>query len=358
MKKVCVITCYAQPDYVRARTIRAALGLLPDVEVIVVKNTHRGLLRYPEVLWKVFVTRITRRPDIYLQTFRAYESFPFIRLLTIGKKFVFDEFVNPIEQVAYEHHRIKPGGFVATVARLGYKVWLSTVSLIITDTPSHAAFSAQLMKIPLEKYVPLIVSTDEETFDKAIYKKPKPDEFRVFFYGLYMLPLHGLDVMLDAMKLLTSENITLHIIGGKAQTAEKVHAVQHENVKVTYEQYVPYEDLVGYIHDADVVLGGPFGNTVQSQFVIGGKVLQFLRSGKPTIIGINQESKVFTDKKDSLLIPQGDPQALADVLLWAKEHPQELKKVGEAGRELYEAKLSNKILADQLRSLLARKELS
>lgn len=358
MKKICVITCYSQPDYIRARTIRAGLGLIDDVELIVVKNTHTGFLRYGEVVLKLIKTRFTKNPDIYILTFRGYEMLPIARIITLGKKLVFDEFVNLIERTVYEHHRLKEGGFAAKILQAGYRFWLKTTDIILADTPSHADYSSELMKISREKYVPLIVSTDEETFDAAPHKNPQTDELKVFFYGLYMLPLHGLNVMLDAMKLLKNENITLHIIGGKARTAEEVHAAHLEGVKVTYQQHVPYEDLVGYIHDADVVLGGPFGNTVQSQFVIGGKVFQFLRSGKPTVIGVNKESGIFTDKKDALVIPQGNPQALADALKWAKAHPQELAKIGEAGRKLYEAKLSNKVLAGELRGLLARKELS
>lgn len=357
-KKVCVITCYAQPDYIRARTIRAGLRLLPDVEVVVVKNTHTGFLRYGEVVLKLIKTRFTKNPDIYILTFRGYEMLPIVRVITLGKKLVFDEFVNLIEHTVYEHHKLKEGGLATVILQAGYRFWLKTADIILADTPSHADYSSELMKISREKYVPLIVSTDEETFDVSKDKNAPHDELRVFFYGLYMLPLHGLDVMLDAMRLLKNENVTLHIIGGKARTAEEIHAAHREGVHVTYQQHVPYDDLVNYVHDADIVLGGPFGDTVQSQFVIGGKVFQFLRSGKPTIVGINEESGIFTDKKDALVIPQGNPQALADALKWAKAHPKELAGIGEAGRKLYEAKLSNKVLAEQLRALLARKELS
>ncbi len=124
-------------------------------------------MRYLEVFWKVFVTRIKYRPDIYFQTFRAYESFPIIRLITIGKKFILDEFINPIEHVAYENHFIKPGGTIARIARLGYKLWLLTVQVIVTDTPSHARYSAELMKLPIDRYEPLIVSSDEQVFTSS-----------------------------------------------------------------------------------------------------------------------------------------------------------------------------------------------
>ena len=104
--KLAIITCYKHPDYVRAKTLRAAARSLDNVEVIVVKNTQRGVLRYPEVLWRVLWVRLRLRPDVYLVTFRGYEIFPFVRTLSIGKTMWYDEFINPIEWAMMEHKKL------------------------------------------------------------------------------------------------------------------------------------------------------------------------------------------------------------------------------------------------------------
>jgi glycosyltransferase involved in cell wall biosynthesis len=331
---------------------------MPEIQLIVVKNKHTNILRYVEVFWKVLVVRIKYHPDIYFQTFRAYESFPFIRLITIGKKFVFDEFINPIEHVAYENHYIKPGGIIANVARLGYKFWLQTVSVIVTDTPSHARYSADLMKLPIDRYQPLIVSTDEQVFIKSnSTKKAAGSSFTVFYYGLFMMPLHGLDIILEAMRLLQGQNITLVLIGGKQSTSQKVARAKAHGADIDYKKFVPFESLPTYMESADLCLGGPFGGTVQSQFVIGGKTFQYLQMGRPVIIGRNEESHIWTDKKDALIVDQADAQGLADAILWAKDHPKELTKIADAGQKLYQQKLSNRVLVKELRTLLGRKQL-
>jgi glycosyltransferase involved in cell wall biosynthesis len=355
--KVCLISCYREPDYIRARTLRAALGKMDEVELIVVKNTHKGLWRYPEVLGKIIATRIKHHPDIYFQTFRAYESFPLFRVVTIGKKFIFDEFINPIEQTAYENHTIKPGGIVAKIARLGYKFWLLTINTITTDTPSHARYSADLMKLPISKYASLIVSTDEQVFkDVKGRAKAKEDPFIVFYYGS-MLRLQGVDTIIAAMGLLKGQSIQLVLIGGKEKTALQVEKAQSENFPIEYKRWVEFEELPSYIANADVCLGGPFGDSVQSQFVIGGKTYQFLQMGRPVIIGENEESHRWTDKKNALIVKQGDAQALADAILWAKNHPVELQEIANAGKELYTERLSNKVLVGELRTLLASERL-
>ena len=71
MKKILVVTCYFDPDYVRARSLRAALGKLPNVQVVVVKNSTKGLLRYPQVIWRLLLAQRREKPDAYLLTFRV-----------------------------------------------------------------------------------------------------------------------------------------------------------------------------------------------------------------------------------------------------------------------------------------------
>ena len=79
--KIAVITCYFDPDYVRSRTIRSAVRSYPGAQLLVVKNSHKGLLRYPEVVWKLIQLRRRQNPDVYILTFRGQELLPFVLLI-------------------------------------------------------------------------------------------------------------------------------------------------------------------------------------------------------------------------------------------------------------------------------------
>ncbi|MEI7918258.1 MAG: glycosyltransferase [Candidatus Saccharibacteria bacterium] len=357
MKKVCLITCYKQPDYIRAKTLRAALSKLEDVELIVVKNKHTGLWRYIEVICKLIAVRLTKHPDIYFLTFRGYEMLPITRLLMLGKPLIFDEFINLVEWVVDEHHKIKEKSLLAKILHSNYRFWLKKVNLITTDSQSHAEYSANLMKLPIDKYVPLIVSTDEQTFNRAkVAAKHRKGPFRVFYYG-NMLPLHGIEFVMQAMRNLKDKDIELQLVGGKAKVQQLVEQAKRDGVNVNYKTWVPYDELPSYMQSADVCLGGPFGGTAQSQFVITGKTYQLLQMGCPVIIGRNLESGIFTDKSDTLVVEQNSAEALADAILWAKNHSAELSKIGQNGHKLYQEKLSNRRLIEQLRLLLANKHL-
>jgi len=351
-KTVCVITCYKHPDYIRAKTIRAALSARKDIEMIVVKNSNRGIWRYFEVLAKVMVTRIKHNPDIYILTFRGYEMLPFVRMATVGKVFIFDEFINLIEWTVYEQKKIKAGGIADRILRIGYRFWLKSADAILTDTMSHAEYSSKLMNIPISKYVPLIVSTDENTF-KAVKAPQSKDTFKVFYYGS-MLPLHGVDVVIDAMHLLKNKDIHLTLIGGDDHTKETINSAINAGAKIDYKKWVNFEELPKYMQESDVCLAGPFGGTFQAQFVITGKAYQFLQMKRPIIIGENKESHIFADKKNALVVKQADVKALTDAINWAYDNRGALSSIGEAGYKLYQDKLSNKALAVELDELLSR----
>ena len=357
MKQVCLVTCYNQPDYIRARTLRMAFGDVKNVKLIVVKNKHTGLLRYIEVLWQLIIVRITKQPDLYFLTFRGYEMLPFVRLITFGKPLIFDEFINLVEWVVYEHHKFKASSLTTKALTGFYRFWLKSANLIVTDTQSHAEYSAKLMNTPLDKYVPLIVSTDEVTFGHiGQQSKSKAGLFKVFYYG-NMLPLHGVDIAIEAMVLLKDQGIELTLIGGKGKIDVAVEKARLAGAVIDYKTWVQFNDLPHYIEQADVCLGGPFGGTTQSQFVITGKTYQFLQMGRPVIVGANLESGIFTDKDNAIVVEQADAEALAGAILWSKQHPIQLDKIGESGKRLYQEKLSIKFLTKQLNLLLANKHI-
>jgi len=215
------------------------------------------------------------------------------------------------------------------------------------------------MRLPLDKYVPLIVSTDEKTFGMSTELKTRTSRpFNVFYYGLMMTPLQGLDTIIAAMRLLKDQDIRLTLVGGKDKAKSIIEQAQHDGVAIMHKKWVPIEELRDYMQVSDVCLAGPFGDSVQAQFVIGGKTYQYMRMGRPVIIGHNLESGLWTDKQDALIVERANPQALADAVIWAQQHPAELAKIGLAGEQLYQDKLSNKVLVEQLELLLTNKHIA
>jgi glycosyltransferase involved in cell wall biosynthesis len=351
MTKICVVTCYKDPDYVRARTLRAALKANPEYDVIIVKNSHKGVSRYFEVIRKLLAVRFRQNPDVYVLTFRGYELLPIFNLVTIGKKRIFDEFINLVEWAVYEHKKIKAGSLGARVLYRIYRGWLKRSNIILTDTVAHAKYSAKLMKLPEQKFTAVPVSTDETVF-KPQKNVPKKKNFQVFYYG-NMLPLHGLQYVIDAAVLLRNNaDINFFLVGGDEKVVAQIEAAKAKGARIIHKKWLPFDQLPIAAAESAVCLGGPFGGTLQSNMVTTGKTYQFLALGMPTIIGKTNEKIPMTDLQSCLMVPQANAKALADKIIWAQKHVKDLPKIGQEGRKVYEQYYSNRVIADTMRTII------
>lgn len=353
--KICIVTCYKMPDYVRAATLRQGLhdtGLFN--KVIVVKNSHIGIRRYLDVIVELMKVRFGENPDIYVVTFRGYEILPFVLLIAMGKKIVYDELVNPVEWFVHEHKKFSPSSVKAKLLRSVFRAMSKRCDVIIADTNSHADYWSQLMGVDREKYVTIPVGTDETIF-KRMPDKTSPKEFRILYYGS-MLPLHGVDIVIKtALDMRERADVLFHLIGGGDDIALQVATARAEGAHIEYEKWVPYKELPRVFARSDLCLGGPFGDTVQSQHVITGKTYQFLASARPVIIGITKETQLFKDKKNALMVKQGDTVAVRNAIEWGYNNRDMLRTIGTEGEKLYHQHFGSVQIAADLRTLFLEK---
>jgi len=352
--KIAIISCYRDPDYIRAQVLRQCLAADKRVELIVIKNKYKNVLRYPEVLGKIIWTRMRQRPDVYLLTMRA-EILPLLQILAWPHPVVYDEMVNFIEWFVYEHQYVKPRGEMARILATLYTSWLRRCELILADTIAHGAHSAALSGVSHSIYRTIPVGTDEEVFNLSGRVKAKTSgKFEVIFVG-NLKPMYGLPHVLEAaVALKDNTDIRFVIAGGgdKKNVLGAVHAAQANGARITYRLWISFKDLPKTMRHADLCLAGQFGNTEQSKLVITGKTYQMLALGLPVVIGRSHASEAFTDKDDCLLVTQGDSKALATAIEWAYTNRKKLDKIGLNGRKLYDKKFSNEVIAKKLSALV------
>ena len=356
---ICIITCYRQPDYLRAVTLRKGIidsNVFEDITII--KNASTGAKRYIEVIGALIKVRFTKDPDVYLITFRGYEILPFVLLIGMGKKIVYDEFINPVEWFVHEHKiLVGPLAFMGYALKHIYRFMMMRTVAILADTKSHARYSSKLMSVNRDKYFIVPVGADETVFKQLASGTNNKQPFRVLYYGS-MLPLHGISYVLDAAVTMRSyHDIEFQIVGGKKDTATLVKAAQTKGARIHYEPWVNYHDLPTLFASSDLTLGGPFGDTVQSHYVVTGKTYQSLASARPVVVGYNQETKLFSDKKNALVVKQADSQALAQAISWSYNHPKELEAIAKNGRILYEKEFSSDRIASYLGRLFTTKHI-
>lgn len=351
----CYILSYYFPEFVRTATLLQALQQIEWLELYTARNTTRGWLRYAQTLSHLVWIRLRYRPDFYILGFRGYELFWIVRLITWGKPLIFDHMMSPYDSLINEKHRLSSHSWLARLICRYEQSILNQANLILTDTPMHQAYFAQLLGIDSQKIYPVHVAADETIFQPCP-ERPLAEserELRVFFYGSF-LPLHGIDVILRAAAQLRMEPIQFTLVGGHKQDLRPFHALcsQLNLTNVTHIPWIDYVDLPQWACQADLCLGGPFGNTGQGRRVITGKTFQFLALGQPTVIGEAEKNEHFINQHNCLLVPQGDPEALAESIAWAADHRQELAEIGRRGYTLYQQEFSVTRLRNQLELVL------
>lgn len=305
-------------------------------------------------MFKVCKARLLDRPDAYILTFRGYEMLLFVALTFVRKPIIFDELINFTEWMV-EQGRLKTGSLPYRLFRR-WNIWLvRRCRFILSDTDAHAEYSATLNKLSVERYKVLPVCADEKAFRPQSSRPTAKEPFTVLYYG-HMVALHGLDYVLRAAELLKDRSdISFRLAGGKKLnevTRACAKAVQ-SGARLTHESWLPFEKSPAAIHEAGVTLGGPFGDTLQSRFVITGKTYQVLASAAPVLIGKNQVNEGFSDKVNCLMVPQADAEALAGAIRWAADHPKELERIGRAGRQLYETHFSQAVVNKSVAGMVA-----
>lgn len=360
--RICYILSYYSPNYIRTQTLVEGLKRLGDYEVFEARNRSEKRIRYLQTIYNLIRIRINANPDIYLLGFRGYEIYWLIRLLTLGKPLILDHFMSPYDSLLNETRRIKKGSVVERLVFAYEKAILKNADLVLTDTLADKNYFVKTFAIPEQKIFVIPVSANENLFLHSAHQ-PKTDKqsFTVFYYGTF-LPLHGVDIILEAVALLKDQPIHFKLAIGKPKIKDRASSDETIAQKlsrlnlsqVAHIPWIDFADLPQWIQEADLCLGGPFGNTGQARRVIAGKTFQFLAMGKPTVIGAIEDERHFADKQNCLLTAQGNPATLADAILWSYHNQAELAQIGERGRALYKNHFSIICVSDRLRQVCER----
>lgn len=351
---ICYVLSYRAPDYIRTRSILRALRQIPDVNIHEAINNDTGIARYLETYRKTQEIKKKYDPDIYILGFRGHEFYWPLRRLVGNKPIILDALMSPYASLSRERKFGMPGVVAASAWRILERGILNDADVVLTDTTPQLHFYQQEFSLPSGKLLALPVGAEEsvaQNSSSAYTASTKPQsEMSILFYGSF-LPLHGIGIILEAASLVRELPIRFDFVGGSEKQAQKLKAKCTDLgiIRYTHRRWVSFDELINLtIPEADLCLGGPFGNTDQARRVITGKTSQCLALGKPTIIGEINEKHGFIDKQNCLLVPQGNREALAEAIRWAHNHREQLSLIGERARAIYAERLSIRVIGHLL----------
>ncbi len=343
--------CGAKADYTRNDSLLTALRAQADVSEI---SSRFGsyALRLPSVILRFLLE--SRRFDAVFIGFLAQPIVPFA-ILRRRKPLVVDMFISLYETLSDDRGRVAPNSITARLASWLDGLACTRAAKVLTDTPANAEYLTMNFGARAADVVALPVGANEQLFQPQPPHEPS-DRLLVLYYSTY-LPLHGVDVVVRAAKLLEKDGVEFRLIG-RGMERPRIDRLAAELAvrNCQFVDWTPYERLPAEIAAADVCLAGHFaaGNE-KARRVIPGKAFQLLAMARPTVLGESPATTaVFDHGKDSFLVPMGDPEALAGAIRLLRDDPKLRTSLGEAGRELFVRQFSNRTLAAKLGEILAQ----
>jgi glycosyltransferase involved in cell wall biosynthesis len=280
--------------------------------------------------------------DVVVVGYPGHFDVPRARRVAGKKPLVFNPLVSLHETLVSDRRRFRQGLLAAWILLAVDRRALRLPNMVVADTEANADFLAALGEIPRERVRVCLVGAEDRLFHPGW----RPDEPPRFLFVGKLIPLHGLDTILEAARL--APELQLRVIG--SGQLDKVMADRPENVE--WMQWVNYEDLPGEYWGASCALG-IFGTSDKAKRVIPNKAFQALACGTPLITADTAGAReLLTDGENALLVPPGDPAALAEAMRRVAGDPGLARQLSAGGRKVYEEQASEEVLGARWRSLI------
>ncbi|HET8652900.1 MAG TPA: glycosyltransferase [Gaiellaceae bacterium] len=290
---------------------------------------------------------LARRPpraDAVVVGYPGHLDLPAARRVARGRPVVFNPLVSLADTLVADRGRFRPGSLPAKALRLIDRRAFRAADLVVADTETHADFLADFTGVPRDRFAVCFVGAEERLFRPAW----KPEEpFTALFVGK-LIPLHGLETILEAARL--APDLRLRI-AGSGQLANLL-ADPPAPANVEWIPWIEYERLPEALEAAGCALG-IFGRSEKAQRVIPNKAFQALACGVPLVTGDTPAAReLLSDGTNAVLVPPGDPHALAEALERVAADPETAQRIAEAGHAVYRQRASEDVLGARWRDIL------
>jgi glycosyltransferase involved in cell wall biosynthesis len=343
-----------QRDYPRNAQVRACLrraGVTVDERHVAVWDGRRDawsaglgtLARLATAEMRLALRRLDSA-DAVLVGYPGHLDVPSARLAARGQRLVFDPLVSLFDTLVTDRRRFAPRSLAGRALLAVDGRAFRAADLVVADTDAQAAFYGERFAVPSERLAVCAVGADERLFRA---RAAPPSAFQVLFVGK-LIPLHGLETILASARL--AAEVSFRIVGSGQLERELAAAPTN----ITHVPWVEYQDLPLELHAAGCALG-IFGASAKAQRVIPNKAYQALACAVPLITADTPAAReLLTDGHDAVLVPPGDPGALAEAIRALAGDPSAAARIGAAGRSTFERRASETVLGARWRDLIER----
>jgi glycosyltransferase involved in cell wall biosynthesis len=280
--------------------------------------------------------------DVILVGYPGQLDLPAARRVARGRPIVFNPLVSLADTLVTDRGRFRPGSLPARLVAAVDRRALRAADLVVADTEANAGFLAGLAGLPAERVAVALVGAEERVFRPGW----APEEpFTALFVGK-LIPLHGLETILEAARLVPG--VPFRIVG----SGQLDRLLTDRPANVEWIPWIDYEELPAELHRAGCALG-IFGTSDKAARVIPNKAFQALACGVPLVTADTPGAReLLADDESALLVPAGDPAALAAAVERLRSDRELAGRIAEGGLAAYRAHASETVLGNRWRSLI------
>jgi glycosyltransferase involved in cell wall biosynthesis len=278
--------------------------------------------------------------DALLVGYPGHFDLPAARRAARGRPIVFNPLVSLADTFIEDRARFPPGSIAARLLEWVDRRALRAADVVVADTRENAARLAELAGIARARVEVCLVGAEER-----IFHPPWQPGDEYLFVGK-LIPLHGLETILEAARL--APEVALTVVG----SGQLEHLLFHRPPNVRWIPWIDYERLGDAYRLARCALG-IFGTSAKAARVIPNKVFQSLACGTPVITADTPAAReLLADGESALLVPPGDAPALANTLRRTASDRGLLERIAAGGLHAFRTHASEDVLGRRWRGVI------
>jgi glycosyltransferase involved in cell wall biosynthesis len=282
--------------------------------------------------------------DVVVVGYPGHADVPAARLVARGRPVVFNPLVSLYDTLVTDRKRFRPSSLPARALRAADRLAMRGTTLVVADTEANAAYLAGVAGLARERVAVCFVGAEERLFAPGAEERRRDT---VLFVGK-LIPLHGLDTIVAAARL--APELRFRVVGDGQLRA----LLRDRPANVEHVPWVPYEGLPGELRRVGSALG-IFGTSAKARRVIPNKAFQALACATPLVTADTPAAReLLADGGSAVLVPPGDPEALAAAVQRLAADPALADAVGAGGRAAFQREASEEVLGRRWRGLLER----
>ncbi len=351
----CLYLAGREISYARNDVLLRALERFCEVDILGVRSRPASLAAISASLTLQAIPRLLfGQYDFVFVGFYGH-----LLMLPVGifsrRPIVFDALLSTYDTLIEDRQALSKRSWFSALAWWLDRVSCRLATLVLLDTPLHIDYFVNQFNLPVQKFVSIPVGCNEDIFYPRPAQKPSGPTI-VTYYTSYN-PLHGVDVVVRAAALLRSAPIHFRIIGnGLTYPSVRRLAEELSLENISFLPEMPIEQIADEVANADICLGGHFGQTDKAARVVAGKVYQILAMERPVIASTTPANlELLRHGETAYLCLPGDPAALAESIRILHADPKLRFSLAKGGRKLYEKSCSEAVIAEMLQQAVRKR---